>query len=139
MQQGLHDRVIETIATKDNVHAVYLNMGSHRNACVTVRRHEVYPDIILCDRETFRVEHVMEVETEESVSDEKSKTWALEVRGPWQLWILVPRTTVGLTAQLCRRYGIRAHIVPWSLLPDGIQIEWSAPALTNLRRTPWWR
>lgn len=137
-QPLLHDRVIETVETQENTHVVYPNAGSHRNACVTIKHHKMYPDIVLCDRETSRVEHVIEVETEASVSDEQAKTWALEARGPWQFWLLVPRATIGLASQLSRRHGVRAHIVPWSPLPQGIKIEWPSPVLAG-RRTAWWK
>ena len=129
--QWFEDRVIGMITAREATHAVYSNQGGHRNACITVRGRELYPDLVLCDRETWRIEHIMEIETEESITEEKAKVWALESHGPWKFWLVVPRSAVAQVANLCSRSGVRTHIVTWTARSDSISIDW--PALEPAR------
>ncbi len=133
----LHDRILESVVRQERLHAVYPNLAGHRNVCVTVRRQEVYPDLVLCDRESFRVEHVIEVETADMPTEQRVAEWALLSRGPWRLWIIAPQSAAGQLQRLCEQHGIRALCVSWSLEEDGIHIHWpqNAPALLR----PWTR
>lgn len=133
----LHDRILETVVRRERLHAVFPNLAGHRNVCVTVRRQEIYPDLVLCDHESFRVEHVIEVETSDTPTENRLAEWTLLSRGPWRLWILCPQHIASRMRLLCDMRGIRAIFAPWTLEAEGIRIHWpqNAPALLR----PWTR
>lgn len=128
-ESELHDRAVDALLAEETRHAAYANAHGHRNCCVTVRRREFYPDVVLCDRETFRIEHVVEVETDASLTVEQARLWALEARGPWKLWLLVQEPGLAHARALCARLGIRATIVPWSVSAARVEVHWPAPLL----------
>lgn len=122
--QALHQRVVRAIAAREVRHAVFTNAGLHKTACLTVRQREVYPDLVLCDRESFRVEHVIEVETPDSLNDQEAQRWALLSRGPWEFWLVVPRSHFYLARTLWQRYGVRGRLATWSNSADAVSVVW---------------
>ena len=135
VDQWLHDRVVETIAAQANGYVAYTNLGGHHTVCLvgdgrSRNPREVCPDLILSDPASFLVDHVVEVETEDSIRTPAVQRWidiahAIHRRG--QFWILVPAARSALAAQLCRQYGIPAKIGTWSADSQGVLVSWPAP------------
>ncbi|TSC72020.1 MAG: hypothetical protein G01um101438_780 [Parcubacteria group bacterium Gr01-1014_38] len=126
----LHDRVVETVAAQASGYAAYTNLGGHHSICLTGSFPEVSPDVILCDPESFLVDHVVQVETEGSIDPSAARQWvniARAVHGRGQFWILVPPFAVSTAARLCQQYGIPAKIGTWSADSRGVLVSWPAP------------
>lgn len=131
LNRWLHDRVVETIAAEASGYVAYTNRGGHHSVCLTGTFPEVSPDVILCDPESFLTDHVVEVETEESVGPSAVQRWtniARAVHGRGQFWILVPPAEISTAARICRQYNISANIGTWSADSEGILLSWPAPA-----------
>lgn len=122
--QRIHDHVLETILASRLGFATYANLGGHQTLCLTTPGRDLTPDLALCDRESFIVRHLVEVETTESITDAQAEKWAAEAHGPWRLWILVPQNATAKAAELCRQRGTPARIGSWSERPDGVTIQW---------------
>lgn len=125
--EALHDRVVNAIAKQAISHVAYTNSGNHRTFCLVSGSQEVWPDVILCDQDALLVEHVVEVETLESLTPKQLDRWrtiAAAVRDNGILWLLVPDIAVRRAADLCREHGIRARVGSWSLTPGGVTVSW---------------
>lgn len=123
----LHDRVVNAIAKQAISHVAYTNRDNHRTFCLVSGSQEVWPDVILCDQDNLLVQHVVEVETYESLTLTPLDRWrtiASAVRANGTLWLLVPEAAVQQTADLCRAHGIRARVASWSLGTGGVTVSW---------------
>lgn len=130
LPQWVHDRVVETVAAHARGYAAYTNTGGHHSVCLTGSFPEVSPDVIICDPESFLVDHVVEVETDESFERPVIERWvniAHAVHGRGQFWILVPPAAAPSVTRLCRQHGIRAKVGTWSVDSQGVLISWPAP------------
>lgn len=124
---ALHDRVVNAIAKQAISHVAYTNSSNHRTFCLVSGSQEVWPDVILCDQDTLLVQHVVEVETLDSLTATQFDRWrtiAAAVRANGTLWLLVPDTAVQQTTDLCREHGIRARVGSWSLGAGGVTVSW---------------
>lgn len=135
----VHDRVASAVATQAVGYMAYTNIGGHHSVCLTGNFREVCPDVILCDPESFLVDHVMEVETDETITPKTAQRWsniarAVPRRG--HFWILVTPSAVASAAQLCQQYSIAAGIGTWRVNERDVTIAWPVPlhAAPILRR-----
>lgn len=126
----VHDRVAQTVARQAIGFAAYTNVDGHHSVCLTGNFREACPDVILCDPESSLVDHVIEVEVDESIHAKTAQRWldvAHAVPGRGHFWILVPPSAVASAAQLCQRYGIAARIGTWHVQGDDVTIAWPVP------------
>lgn len=109
-----HDQVIKEIVNHLNLNKydVYTNPGQEHNAGID----ENYPDVILTVKGGNTVKFIMEVETEDSVNTEESKSqWKKyfdEINAT--LYLVVPVTSLNRAKELCQRIGINARFVLYS-------------------------
>lgn len=123
--QARHDAVVLSIAHATRGYAVYTNTGARRAICVGAGNEEIFPDVILCDAESFIVRHVIEVETEDSITAARTTRWARIARTCRSFWLLVPPRSLFTAARLCRQAQIPARIGTWSANPaDTVSVEW---------------
>lgn len=136
----LHDRVVQAIARQAVGHVAYTNARDHPSACLVTGPWEVWPDVILCDQDTLLVQHVIEVETPESLSAAQVQRWAHvahAVRDRGAFWLLVPDALIDRARHLCRQHGIRARVGVWSLTPQGVTVAWHrAPRTEAIAASP---
>jgi hypothetical protein len=126
--QTIHDRVIAGVAAVQNRYDALTNPGHEHNWSIQIGQETVFPDVILCERGTRSVAHLIEVETADSVNEDESDQWATYARGPGQFWLLVPSTSLVLAQQICRRRSIDAHFGRWWIEGGSIRFEWVASA-----------
>jgi len=129
--QSLHDRVIQAVATVQTEYDAHCNPGQEHNVSVEIDGQDVYPDLVLCQRGTMTVAHLVEIETGESVTDNEAAQWAQYARGPGQFWLLVPSEQLATAQAICRRRGIAAEFGRWWVGLQGIGFEWLQPAAAS--------
>lgn len=122
--QSVHDGVIQVVAAAQTKHDAYTNPGQQHNCSVQVGRETVYPDLILCRPGTMTVDFLIEVETEDSVSEAEASQWATYARGPGSFWLLVPSSVLVAAQILCRRKGIAARFGTWWSDGFSVRFEW---------------
>lgn len=123
----LHDRVVKAIASQAVGHVAYVNLEGHPSASLIRGSREISPDVILCDQDTLIAQHVIEVETLDSLSPAQIPQWAradAAVHDRGHFWLLVPAAGYERAGALCRQSGIRARIGVWSLDPGGVTVSW---------------
>ncbi|TSC64546.1 MAG: hypothetical protein G01um1014106_76 [Parcubacteria group bacterium Gr01-1014_106] len=126
----IHDRVAATVAAQAVGYAAYTNIGGHHSMCLTGSFREVSPDVVICDPESFLVDHVVEVEVEDTIQPDTAQRWldiARAIQGRGVFWILVQPSAIASARQLCDAAGIAAHIGTWSINGDTITITWPVP------------
>jgi hypothetical protein len=126
--QTVHDRVIADVAAVQTDLTPRTNPGSQRNWSVVAAQETIYPDLLLCEPGTGNVAHLIEVETQDSVTETESAQWAVYARGPGRFWLLVPSSSLALAQEICRRKGISANFGHWWLDGRAICIQWFRPA-----------
>ncbi len=126
--QSTHDRVIADVAAVQQDYEALTNPGHDHNWSLPIGQETAFPDLILCGRGTRTVAHLIEVETEDSVTEAESDQWAMYARGPGQFWLLVPSTSLALAQQICRRRGIVANFGRWWMDGWSIRFEWVTAA-----------
>ena len=122
--QSIHDRVIQVVAEVQRDFTTYTNPDGLHNTFVEIVGQQVYPDLILCSQATNSIEHLIEVETAESVTEDESAQWALYAQGPGQFWLMIPSTSFGLAQEICRRRLIHARFGRWWYGTSGIAFDW---------------
>jgi hypothetical protein len=122
--QSLHDRVIQTIKASQTKHDTYTNPSQEHNVSVGIGREVIYPDLVLTKLRTMTIEHLIEVETAESVTDAESSQWALYAQGPGTFWLIVPARQLAAAQTICLRKGVRARFGKWSTDNGRIHFEW---------------
>lgn len=126
--QSLHDRVIAEVAAAQREFEALTNPGPEHNWSIQIGQETVYPDLLLCQRPTRTVAHLIEVETEDSVNEAESEQWAVYARGPGKFWLLVPSSSLATAQQICRRQGITANFGRWWMDGWAIRFEWITAA-----------
>lgn len=103
--QSLHDQAVGDIArvrfTGENWAKcdVYTNPGGEKNKGVEIDGQTVFPDIVLTKKGTATLTHVIEVETEDSVTgEEAARQWAVYARAGVPFYLYVPQGS-GVTAK----------------------------------------
>ena len=122
--QSVHDRVIQVVAAAQGGFTTYTNPDGLHNTFVEIVGQQVYPDLILCSQATNSIEHLIEVETAESVTEDESAQWALYAQGPGHFWLMIPSTSFGLAQEICRRRLIHARFGRWWYGTSGIAFDW---------------
>lgn len=125
--QSLHDRVIQAIKATQEKHDTYTNPGQEQNISVRIGQEDVHPDLVLCKPNTMTVEHVIEVETEESVTEAESAQWGRYSRGPGKFWLMVPTNQLTTAQAICRRKGIASGFGKWWAENGKILFDWVQP------------
>lgn len=124
-----HDRVVAAIAAQASNYIAYTNIGGHHSAYLIQPRFEVSPDIVLCDSENWMVEHVIEVEADDTVVPASAQRWlscARAVRHRGKFWLLVPANAVRTATRLCQQYRIPARIGAWTFDGQNVSVDWSS-------------
>ena len=103
--QSLHDQAVGDIArvrfTGENWEAydAYTNPGGEKNKGIEVDGQTVFPDVVMTKKGMSTPTHVIEVETEESVTEEEAaRQWAVYARAGVPFFLYVPRGS-GATAK----------------------------------------
>ena len=122
--ESLHDRVIGVVGQAQTKHDVFTNPGHSHNWSVKIDGEDVYPDLILCKKGSKVIEHLIEVETEESVTDAESSQWAQYARGPGKFWLMVPSKKLSTAQSICSRKGIAAQFGQWWVANGSLRFEW---------------
>lgn len=122
--QAIHDRVIAYVAAAQKDYESLTNPGHEHNWSIQVGQQTLFPDLLLCNRGSRIVAHLIEVETEDSVTEAESYQWAVYARGPGRFWLLVPSTSLDLAQQICRRRSIVANFGQWWIDGWAIQFDW---------------
>lgn len=124
VRESVHGQVIQVVAAAQNKHDAYTNLGHQHNCSVQIGRETVYPDLVLCRPRTMTVDYLIEVETDESVTEAESMQWVTYARGPGSFWLLIPSSALATAQALCRRKGIVANFGCW--WDDGLSVrfEW---------------
>lgn len=134
--QWMHDYIVRQVSASAKGYLVHTNVhdsmheghGSH----VGVGREvfaEVFPDLLLCDPESFSVRHIIEVQTDESPPPQHIARWVQMSRSMRGLpesdfWILVPPSRLAEIRNLSRRLFVPVNIGTWELGPRGLTITW---------------
>lgn len=113
VRQSAHDRVIQVVAAAQTKHDAYTNPGPQHNCSVRIGLETVYPDLVLCKPGTMSVDFLIEVETEDSMTEAEASQWATYARGPGSFWLLVPSSELLAAQTLCWRKGIAANFGCW--------------------------
>lgn len=121
VRQSAHDRVIQIVAAAQTTHHAYTNPGPQHNCSVRIGLETVYPDLVLCRPGTMTVDFLIEVETENSVTEAEASQWATYARGPGSFWLLVPSSALVTAQTLCRRKGVAASFGCW--WNDGLSVR----------------
>lgn len=120
INQGLHDRVINELPGVLNQidYDIYTNPGQKKNVGIG----ENYPDIIMTDKDQLNVKFILEVETEESVTQDEAinqwKRYAEEINATF--YIVVPNNSLIKAQELCKRNDINARFATFTLTNDTI-------------------
>jgi hypothetical protein len=122
--QSDHDRVIQVVAAAQGGFATFINPDGLHNTFVEIAGQRVYPDLILCTPGTKIIQHLIEVETAESVTDDESGQWALYAQGPGQFWLMVPSTSLDSAQEICRHRLISARFGRWWVGSARIEFGW---------------
>jgi hypothetical protein len=126
--QSIHDQVIAEVAAAQQDFEALTNPGQEHNWSIRVGQEKVYPDLLLCQRPTRTVAHLIEVETEDSVTEAESDQWAVYSRGPGRFWLLVPSASLTVARRICQRRGIAANFGRWWMDGWTIRFEWMTAA-----------
>jgi hypothetical protein len=121
--QPLHDRVIEVVA--DHVRKLgYLagtNPGSEHNWAIG----GLYPDVIAMDEVSKQVSFIVEIETDDSVTEGESDQWASYASLGHVFYLMVPKARLENAVSVCRRKGIPARFGYYTVgLYGTITIYW---------------
>ncbi|WP_203293507.1 hypothetical protein [Luteirhabdus pelagi] len=104
--QSLHDNVIKSAQRflNNTDFDIYTNPGGQKNAGIG----NLYPDIILTDKNKKTVKFFIEVETAESINlNEATSQWKKYANGiQASFYLLVPRNYRELANRLCKQVGI---------------------------------
>lgn len=118
--QGLHDRVISELPSVLNQidYDIYTNPGQEKNVGIG----DNYPDIIMTVKDQLNVKFILEVETEESVTQDEAinqwKRYAEEINATF--YIVVPNNSLIKAQELCKRNDINARFATFTLTNDTI-------------------
>lgn len=118
--QGLHDRVISELPSVLNQidYDIYTNPGQEKNVGIG----DNYPDIIMTVKDQLNVKFILEVETEESVTQDEAinqwKRYAEEINATF--YIVVPNNSLIKAQELCKRNDINARFAIFTLTNDTI-------------------
>ena len=116
--QGLHDRVINELPDVLNQRAydIYKNPGQEKNVGIG----ENFPDIIMTLKDQSTVKFILEVETEDSVTQDEAinqwKRYADEIDATF--YIVVPVNSLSKAKELCKRNDINARFATFNLTND---------------------
>lgn len=119
MDSNLHDEVIHKIVGHLNQrdYDVYINPGQEKNAGINGN----YPDVVMTKKNERIVKFIMEIETEESVTEnEASQQWkryADEIKASF--YIVVPNGLVSRAKEYCVKYNINARFASFTMNPNG--------------------
>jgi len=121
--QGLHDTVIQTAAQRldRSKYDVHMNPGSEKNIAVGSE----YPDIVVTPRGANTVQFIIEVETEDSVSDsEADAQWKPYSELGGAFYLLVPHSSLQAARSICLRKAIRAKFATYWFEHNQLQITY---------------
>ncbi len=116
--QGLHDKVINELPNVLNTeeYDIYKNPGQEKNAGVNGN----YPDIIMTIKDQNTVEFILEVETDDTVTQDEAvnqwKKYADEIDATF--YIVVPTYSLSKAKDLCKRNDINARFATFTLTND---------------------
>lgn len=114
--QQLHDRVIEVAGNNLWSYNVYKNPGTQKLFGIG----NLYPDIILTNKQSNVIEFIIEVETESSITPQEAVTqWSLYSKLPGSFYILVPYQLIEPAKRLCQQYSIQATVGAFYQEPNG--------------------
>ena len=115
----MHDEVIRKIVGHLNQrdYDVYINPGQEKNAGINGN----YPDVVMTKKNERVVKFIMEIETEESVTEnEASQQWkkyADEIKASF--YIVVPNNLVSRAKEYCVKYNINARFASFTTNQHG--------------------
>ncbi len=107
-KQQEHDVVLAEIVEKrwNGVDGrVYSNPDGEKNCWVSCNGTEVYPDIVVLERNANIVRNLGEVETAETVTEDELRQWKLYVKIVGECYLYVPSGTEQKARELVR--GLR--------------------------------
>ena len=97
---------------------IYTNPGQEKNVGIG----DNYPDIIMTVKDQLNVKFILEVETEESVTQDEAinqwKRYAEEINATF--YIVVPNNSLIKAQELCKRNDINARFATFTLTNDTI-------------------
>jgi len=99
---SFHDQVIKIAASYITKYKVYTNPGSEKNASLG----NLYPDIILTDKNTNTVVFTIEVETAESVTESEADQWKQFSNLGGTFYLMVPQNQRAEAERICKKYLI---------------------------------
>lgn len=107
----LHDRIIQIAASANaDKFEVHTNPSSEKNWYISEGSAKHFPDVILRPKGASRSTIIIEVETEESVSEEHAvDQWEHYARLERKFYLLVPANSLSSAKTTCNRKGISAH------------------------------
>ena len=110
--QSEHDNVIKyAFTTLDKTsHDVYTNPGSQKNTSVN----GFYPDIIITDKGEARVKFILEVETEDSITQNEITQWRDYLKLGGIFYLVVPKKSRQKAELLCRQNNLKARFATYS-------------------------
>lgn len=125
--QATHDQIVEKVKEGlDQVnHDIFINPGQQKNMGVTTINETLYPDIIVTNKGDNHVKIIIEVETEDTVTDLDSKQWkeyADLINAPF--WLLVPVTKKETAKQILNRNSISANVGTYSVISGSVRISY---------------
>lgn len=119
-EQRLHDKAIRDIVAakySSDDFQVYINPGKQRNSPVAK---VLYPDIVVVDKASYRVEAVAEVETESSVNYQERLEWVDYAKTRLPFVLFVPAGSYKNAADIVKQTGTRVDdIVPYGYYQNG--------------------
>lgn len=108
LSQNQHDRVIQTAYSNldKKKHDVYVNLGQQKLTSVSGQ----YPDIIITEKNDNNVKWIIEVETEDSITQsEAAGQWLEYSKLGGTFYLLVPKSGRNLAEKICIQNSIKAR------------------------------
>lgn len=107
----LHDKIVNLIASfNTEKFDVHTNPGSEKNWLIRDGSDEYFPDVILRPKGATQSTIIIEVETDESVSEEHAgEQWIPYSNLGRKFYLLVPSVSLDRAKRICARLNIPAH------------------------------
>jgi len=107
----LHDKIIETVASANAERfEVRTNPSSEKNWYINEGSEKFFPDLILLPKGSNRGTIIIEVETDDSVSEDHAlEQWVPYSKLGRKFYLLVPSGSLDGAKAICRRQGITVH------------------------------
>lgn len=117
---NLHDRIISEVANVLNQKDfdIYTNPGQEKNAGIG----DNFPDVIMVEKGTKTVRFILEIETEESITQNEAnsqwKKYSNEINAT--LYLVIPKQFLKKASSLCQQNVINVRFITYSINTNNV-------------------